>query len=88
MNNTFQYAFLAGAFLALVPGVLAGVEGASRVLKNVASGLQSGAPGAQEPECTEGVHEDSEHRASPNQGRAVVFQQPARSRTVRAPNLR
>jgi hypothetical protein len=26
----------------------------SRLLKNVASGLQPGAPGAQEPECTEG----------------------------------
>jgi hypothetical protein len=51
----------------------------NRLSKNVASGLQPGAPGAQEPECTEGVHEDSEHRASPDQGRAVVFQQPAKS---------
>ncbi len=82
----------------------------NRVLKNVASGLQSGAPGAQEPECTEGVHEGeseigvalprplaapgdrvrragppkaAEHDsnqsdASPNQGRAVVFQHPVK----------
>ncbi len=35
--------------------------------------------GAQEPECTRAVHEDSEHRASPDQGRAVVFQQPVRA---------
>ncbi len=80
------------------------VLGACKVLKNVTSGLQPGAPGAQEPECTEGVHEGEsgigaaqprpfaapgdcdrralppkadEHRASPDQGRAVVFQHPA-----------
>jgi hypothetical protein len=51
----------------------------SRLLKNAASGLQAGAPGAQEPECTEEVHENCEHRASPDQGRAVVFQQSASS---------
>jgi type IV pilus assembly protein PilY1 len=49
----------------------------SRLLKNVASGLQPGAPGAQEPQCTQGVHEDSGHCASPDQDRAVVFQLPA-----------
>ena len=38
----------------------------------------AGRAGAQEPECTRSVHEDSEHRVSPDQGRAVVFQQPAR----------
>jgi Beta-lactamase superfamily domain len=54
--------------------------GVSRLLKNVASGLQPGAPGAQEPECTEGDHEDSGQRASPDQGRAVVFQQPVREK--------
>ena len=77
------------------------VLGACRALKNVTSGLQPGAPGAQEPECTEGVHESEtgigaaqprpfaapgdrdrragppkadEHRASPDQGRAGIFQ--------------
>ena len=54
--------------------------GGSRLLKNVASSLQRCAPGAQEPECTEGDHEDSEHRASPDQGRAVVLQQPVREK--------
>ena len=71
------------------------------VLKNVTNGLQPGAPGAKEPECTEGVHEGKsgigaaqprplaapgdcdrragppkadEHRASPDQGRADIFQ--------------
>jgi hypothetical protein len=38
----------------------AGVLPVNGLLKNVASGLQPGAPGAQEPECTQGVHEDSE----------------------------
>ena len=30
-------------------------------------------PGAEEPECT-GAHEDSEHRATPQSGRAVAFE--------------
>ena len=90
----------------------------SQVFKKVASGPQSGAhcfdrTGAQDPECTEGVHEGEsergaalprplaatgagrrqagppkagEHRASPNQGRAVVFQRPVRTQVfARAP---
>ena len=59
---------------------LASRPGGSRLLKSVASGLQRCAPGAQEPECTEGDHEYSEHRASPDQGRAVVLQQPVREK--------
>src|SRR6056297_2072987 len=41
-------------------------------LRNVASGWLTVAAGAQEPECTCCVHEDSEHRRTPSGARAVV----------------
>lgn len=46
-----------------------------------ASGRQPAAPSAQEPECTE-VHEDFEHCATPDHGRAAALRTAAESRQI------
>jgi ABC-type taurine transport system ATPase subunit len=43
-------------------------------LESVASGWLTVIAGAQEPQCTYKVHEDSEHRRAPSGTRAVAFQ--------------